>query len=115
MHCAQAGLSDLNADCSSQDAIECSDRSRLEPGVGRPLCFSRQMVSKEENIGVEKMCVMEKDVIQEYGKHAMEMLRAIDENGVKCAVVPINGLNSTFCICANSLCNRPPIIDQQQV
>lgn len=62
-----------------------------------------------DRIGVEKMCLTEKSVLEEFGDGAKALLKNAISEGATCHSAEFNGFRSYFCICASSLCNKPPV------
>ncbi|KAI1707121.1 hypothetical protein Ddc_15004 [Ditylenchus destructor] len=103
MQCSQAGLADSSVDCSPQIVVDCPDESLSLATSGRQLCFSRQIITDKGQFGVEKMCVPETAILEEFGKNAV-----LDG----CNSVESGSTISNYCVCSNSQCNRASVVEQ---
>uniref|UniRef100_A0A915B2V3 Uncharacterized protein n=1 Tax=Parascaris univalens TaxID=6257 RepID=A0A915B2V3_PARUN len=98
VQCGQSNLEDAGADCEKQIVVECNRRGLRPPKEEQYFCFTRQILIGPRQNAVEKMCVTQTALIQEYGSDVI-----------------LDGCTSTntdrvrFCVCQTNECNRVAI------
>ncbi|CAI2335960.1 unnamed protein product [Caenorhabditis sp. 36 PRJEB53466] len=99
MRCIQCGdgsLSNVNEECKRQLQVECASE--------RSLCFTRQIELGNGMYGMEKMCVLPEQLVNEFGEAAR------DEG---CG--SSNGGRVQYCACSSPVCNQLPLAQQRQL
>lgn len=100
MQCTQGNMADSSRDCEGQARVVCA------PGS---FCFTRQILLGQGQNAVEKMCVTEKALVEEYGQEvsfpSLKTSQQVNTNG--CSATNEDAVR--FCVCQSEECNKPHI------
>ncbi|CAB3404212.1 unnamed protein product [Caenorhabditis bovis] len=96
IQCGDGSLKDEYEECKKQVQVECSSP--------RSMCFTRQIAIGNGMFGMEKMCVLPEQLVNEFGAVPNE-----DSCGSS------NGGRVHFCACTSPLCNNFHLSQQRQL
>uniref|UniRef100_A0A0M3IVJ0 Protein quiver n=1 Tax=Ascaris lumbricoides TaxID=6252 RepID=A0A0M3IVJ0_ASCLU len=116
VQCGQGNLQDAEADCEKQIVVECNRRGTRLAKEEQYFCFTRQILIGPGRNAVEKMCVTQTALIQEYGSDVvLDGCTSTNTDRVRfcpitsCFVCNENNLNS-----AELDCSKPVALDCDQ-
>ncbi|CAL2031134.1 unnamed protein product [Caenorhabditis brenneri] len=99
MRCIQCGdgsLHNANEECKRQVQVECASE--------RSLCFTRQIELGNGMYGMEKMCVLPEQLVNEFGESARNEGCGSSNAG-----------RVQYCACSSPVCNQLPLAQQRQL
>eukprot|EP00081_Caenorhabditis_elegans_P015160 NP_494719.1 Uncharacterized protein CELE_R11F4.3 [Caenorhabditis elegans] len=99
MRCIQCGdgsLRNVNEECKRQVQVECASE--------RSLCFTRQIDLGNSMFGMEKMCVLPEQLVNEFGEAARNEGCGSSNAG-----------RVQYCACSSPVCNQLPLAQQRQL
>uniref|UniRef100_A0A1I7T4E4 Protein sleepless n=1 Tax=Caenorhabditis tropicalis TaxID=1561998 RepID=A0A1I7T4E4_9PELO len=99
MRCIQCGdgsLRNVNEECKRQVQVECSSE--------RSLCFTRQIDLGNGMYGMEKMCVLPEQLVNEFGESARNEGCGSSNAG-----------RVQYCACSSPVCNQLPLAQQRHL
>ncbi|ULU03963.1 hypothetical protein L3Y34_017036 [Caenorhabditis briggsae] len=99
MRCIQCGdgsLRNANEECKRQVQVECDSE--------RSLCFTRQIELGNGMYGMEKMCVLPEQLVNEFGELARNEGCGSSNAG-----------RVQYCACSSPICNQLPLAQQRQL
>lgn len=99
MRCIQCGdgsLRSVNEECKRQVQVECASE--------RSLCFTRQIELGNGMYGMEKMCVLPEQLVNEFGESARNEGCGSSNAG-----------RVQYCACSSPVCNQLPLAQQRQL
>ncbi|EFP06948.1 hypothetical protein CRE_10359 [Caenorhabditis remanei] len=99
MRCIQCGdgsLRNANEECKRQVQVECASE--------RSLCFTRQIELGNGMYGMEKMCVLPEQLVNEFGESARNEGCGSSNAG-----------RVQYCACSSPVCNQLPLAQQRQL
>ncbi|CAI5443172.1 unnamed protein product [Caenorhabditis angaria] len=96
IQCGDGNLKSSSEECKRQVQVECQSE--------RSMCFTRQINIGNGLYGMEKMCVLPEQLVNEFGESAREQ-----------GCGSSNGGRVQYCACTSPSCNQIPLSQQMQI